>query len=174
MGIWGILGVISALLSVTLGYITWFEKRRDKKLEKQRKEEKKEREEIKEEVSAEIIKVFDSEWINLDTEVKDEINNKLKEYVRKDDLCDLTEAIQSIDERLEDHFVESLEGERDRLASEILNYHQDLTNRLWKSQMSYDHIHKCYRRYKKLDGNSFIDETFNEIVEMMRIQNEIE
>ena len=123
------------------------------------------------------MEAFDADWDDLDSKYNQDIHKKLINYVTKEEMenqtCSVLEAIQKIDDKLETHFVESIEAERDRLASEILNYHQDLSNGLFKSQMSYEHIHKCYRRYKNLKGNSFVDETFTEIIKMMRDQNEV-
>ena len=172
MGIWEIIGVIVGLLTVTLSYTTWFERKRDKKIKKRLLAERQEKKEIKEELLLEVAKAFSGDWEALDTQVMENIEKKLEDFVKIDDFCDLSRIIKSIDNKLNEHFIESLEGERDRLAWEILNYHQDLRNRIWKTRMSFDHISKSYDRYKTLKGNSFIDETFKEIKSMMRIQNE--
>lgn len=161
---WEIFGIVGSLLMVVLAYITWFEKRRDKKINRRREEEKIEQEEFMKNIRIQVA---------ADTEKC--VEEKLTEYVRiVDDMDSRAELIQTMKElkrELQDHFVESIESEQERLASEIISFAEDLKNAIRKSSVAYEHIHKCYNRYKKLGGNSYIDGVFKYIINKMEGKN---
>ena len=161
---WEIVGIIGSLLAVALGYITWFEKRRDKKLERRRIEEKKEQEDFIDKIKKQVAQ-----------DTKECLDEKLNEYVKiVDDIesrAELIKTMKELKQELQDHFVESIESEQERLASEIISFAEDLKNAIIKSSVAYEHIHKCYNRYKKLGGNSYIDGVFQYIIKKMEAQD---
>ena len=81
------------------------------------------------------------------------VEEKLTEYVRiVDDMDSRAELIQTMKElkrELQDHFVEVYRIRTRKITSEIISFAEDLKNAIRKSSVAYEHIHKCYNRYKK-------------------------
>lgn len=166
---WEIIGALAGALVMILGYITWIEKKKDKRWKEKKKM-------LKHEIFTEMNEILDEDLDSLNKENKKEIGKNLEEYVQKREVDtrfkEILNGLTKLDEKLESHFIETKQSEIERLSTEILNYHEDLVNKLWKTPNSYRHISKCFDRYKRLGGNSFIGETFSEIREMMGEQNE--
>lgn len=158
-----ILALAISLFAAMIGYFTWRDKRKDKKIEKERDEERIYRENL-----------FDDFSKKLTTSIESQISRKLQPYVtiEKSDYehSEISKEVKNIDGKvsklnrdLEGHFHESIESEISRLATDIINYAEDLRNGLEKGENSFKHIMKCYDRYKKLGGNSFVDSSFEYI-----------
>lgn|GEM_PF-3740723 len=80
---------------------------------------------------------------------------------------EVIKEIHKLSGQLTKHYSESIETERQRLASEIINFAEDIKNKLPKSSVAYEHIHICYKRYKDIGGNHYIDKVFEYIQNSM-------
>lgn len=135
-------GTIAGILTIVLSYITWFERKRDKKLEEEKKRS---------------------------VEKEDNLVQKIRNVVRKDTKETLDERLSkyvTIDEHMVLRKIVE-KSEEARLASEITAYAEDLRNKLPKSAISYKHISKAYDKYKSAGANSYIQAEFAYIQKVM-------
>lgn len=157
MDTWAIILSAAGLVTTVLGYITWFEVRRDKRIEKNRKVQEEKDEKIMREVEANVKNEIDIALTGFETTMED----KFTDYVTKQDFAHLQFSFER--------------SERSRLASEIINYAEDLKNGVSKTSASFKHITKAYDIYHGLGANSYIDIEFDFIKsEMAKQKNKAE
>ncbi|MFW6029170.1 MAG: hypothetical protein ACOCRO_02830 [Halanaerobiales bacterium] len=72
---------------------------------------------------------------------------------------------------MNEHFDESIASEMARLATDIIEFADDLRNGIPKSRNAFKHISKSYSRYKKLGGNHYIDAEYAFIKQAMIDEN---
>lgn len=157
MTFWEILGIFVALLTPVLAWITWFEKRRDRKL----KITKEQKELEKQDLICDIKKSLCDEMRNcIQNELKLYMSNDVANMFNKQILNELVEIKKDVldnNERLNEAMLERIQGE-------IIQFCEDLKNGSKKSSIAYEHIYESYRKYKSLGGNGFIDDMFNKYI----------
>ena len=84
------------------------------------------------------------------------MNKTLNGFVKKEDL-------ENLDAKLKRQNKMIAEFEKNRIRGELLNFSEDLKNGVKKSPIAYQHAFSIYEKYKKLGGNSYIDNAFEYI-----------
>ena len=150
---WEMIGTLIAFLSVVLGYITWFEKRRDKKALKTKEQKEIERTELIEDV-CDVMR----------PEMKNCMQNELSPYeTKKDSEKAHAEILKGLKEIKDDINVSNLklnEAMIERIQGEIISFAEGMKHGIKPSSVAYEHIYDSYRKYKALGGNGFIDNMF--------------
>ena len=168
-------GIVVATAGVVIGYITFHEKKKQRRIaEYEKRKEERERllsEKTKLEVNSMFMEFRDliREDINyfIETHIDKHHNNliSIEESKRGDQR--LWDKLEKIEADLQQHFNESVESEASRLATEIINYGEELKLGMKKTEVSYKHISHCYDRYKRLGGNYYIDSVYAYIKKVM-------
>ena len=153
---WEIFGSLVAFFAMMLGYITWFEKRRDKKAEERAKKVIEDKETLEKEIKD-----------GLCDDMKGCIHKELEPYVLKTDDLDMhrqiLDELKKLDVNIKAYQEDMHEAILERLQGEIIQFSEDLKNGSKKSSVAYEHIHNSYRKYKQMGGNGYIDGMFKYI-----------
>lgn len=175
---WEMIGTLIAFFAMALGYLTWFEKRREKKAEQRAKTASQERCDLKEDIKK-----------TLCNDMKACVIKELEPYVLKNDanseherilkslgaleakyemaLKSFERTLGSIDEELKEAIISRIQGE-------IIHFSDSVKRGSRPSSVAYEHIYDAYKKYKLLGGNGFIDDMFNYIKKMRDRHDEVE
>lgn len=133
------------------------------------KRKAKQREELIKEAKEVVLDALAEELNTILDERDDKLVNKTIYYEELQRHEDAHNHIQNTLEELtegQERLTKYIEkNERMRLKSEIIDFAEDLRNGHTKSTSSYQHIYAAYDYYKKLKGNSFVDQVYHEIKE---------
>lgn len=104
------------------------------------------------------------------------LDDKLKNYETTSEAKkrnkEIWNKLKSMEESLKEHFDESAEAEKSRLAHDIIAYADELRVGTCKTRVSFLHVSVSYDRYKELGGNHYVDEQYEYIKEQMKGINE--
>ena len=157
MGFWEIVGIISTFITTILGAITWVQVQKAKIIKRER---------IREE--AQLQRITDVVLSKLGDHMLEGFPERTKDLVRKKDFEPIVEKVEQVEKVLQENANFLVEFEKGALRSEILNFSEDLKNGIHKSGVAYQHIYSVFARYKKLGGNSYIHDVFDEIKKTQR------
>lgn len=162
-----IISILLGVLTLAVSYLAVREKIKSnayKRREREEKEKEKQRKKEEEEMARKLRK-------ELKEDIKEVVDNSLENYESKEEIekedRKLWEEIAGLKESLNEHFDESIASEMARLATDIINFADDLRNGIPKSRNAFKHISKSYSRYKKLGGNHYIDAEYAFIKQAM-------
>lgn len=172
---WEIVGVVVAGVSALIAYIAVHEKRKQNRVreyEKRREEKEKQKEKEEDERKDKYFREFrdlirEDMGYFIEQHIKDHHAHLITIEESKEGDDGLKKRLSKIESQLEKHFNESMNSEIGRLATDIMNYAEDLRIGIKKSRSSYKHIAHCYDRYKRLGGNHYIDSEFAYIKKVM-------
>lgn len=68
---------------------------------------------------------------------------------------ELIKKIDTIENKIDNHILETREDEMDRLGQEVMSFASLLRNGYIPDSEEFKHIHKIFDKYTKLDGNGF-------------------
>ena len=96
--------------------------------------------------------------------------NRLEENIKGQRAMDLAqeEKINKIENKLQEIDDTLRKNEKDRLKSEIIDFHSRLANGWIAHEKDFEHIHYVRDKYHALHGNTYCDELFNEILKYER------
>jgi len=161
---WEIVAVLIAFFAMALGYITWFETKRDKRAEERAMKATKERENLKEEIRK-----------GLCDDLRSCVEKELRDYVKIGDANSDHErilktlgaleqryetALKSFERTLGTIDMELKEAIQSRIQGEIIHFAESVKGGHKPSSIAYEHIYDSYKQYKILGGNGFIDDMF--------------
>lgn len=157
---WQIIATVVSAFSVILTYIIYFERKWMKKIKKEQQKEQEKMQIWVEKVSEQIEPIW-----------QEHISDALSEYITKEEgeLAHekISNEIERIANAIDSNHKQLIESEMFRLKGEILQFAEDLKNGGEKSSVTYQYIHDCYSRYKRLGGNGYIEQVFRYILKTM-------
>lgn len=157
---WQIISIVSGVFGVILTYIIFFERKWMNRLMKEQKKEQEKMQICVEKVAEQIKPV----WVEHVSSTLDNYITKEEEQIAHDKI---SLEIERIAAAIDQNHKQLVESEMFRLKGEILQFAEDLKNGAEKSSVTYQYIHDCYSRYKRLGGNSYIDQVFKYILKTM-------
>ena len=156
-----IAGTIGTLVSIFLGIAVYAEKKKYKKEIKRREELVAKEEECTNRIAERIRPDFEKS-----------VCSALLGYASKKEVAEaqdkLTEAMEKIQQGINQTNAKLDDSVKFGLKGEIIQFSEDLKSGAIKTDLAYEHIHNAYEQYKKLGGNGFIEEAFNNIVEKQK------
>ena len=164
---WEIIGVAIAAVALFLSFWAIMERRKVKRIKEyeERKDLKEKERELRDELRMANFRG------GLTEEIANILNLKLSGYETNEEArasdIKIWNKLNKIDEELARHFNDSKKNEMSRLAQEIISFSESIRRGENKSPNSYKHIAESYDRYKKLGGNTYVDEQYKFILNKM-------
>lgn len=156
-----IAGTVGTLVSIFLGIAVYAEKKKYKKEIKRQEELVAKEEECTNRIAERIRPDFEKS-----------VCSALLGYASKKEVAEaqdkLIEAMEKIQQGINQTNAKLDDSVKFGLKGEIIQFSEDLKSGSIKTDLAYEHIHNAYEQYKKLGGNGFIEEAFNNIVEKQK------
>lgn len=105
-------------------------------------------------------------------DIKDIVSNSLIDYttIEKNDKDNqqIKEYINEIKKEMKEHNEQFADYQKQNITKEIVKYADDLRKGKKRTRNSFKYLANCYKKYKDLGGNNYIDEEWEYIKEAMK------